>query len=95
MRFLPGKRNCAADFRSRYPALYTQPDDSDEDLAHDLELAMAAATVSALTNNDSITLDDSAVLQATANDPVYQLHVAKVQEGDWHPHRSQEIACLG
>ena len=94
IRYLPGKRNCAADFLSRYPAMKTQPDVADEDLDSDLVVAMATATVAALDLGDRITLDEDTVLQASQDDPTYQLLVARVLDGGWHPQRSQEVACL-
>ena len=55
---------------------------------------MPAATVAALNFDNCLTLDKDRVLQASQQDPVYQLFVAKVLAGDWHPHRAQEIECL-
>ncbi|XP_045137913.1 uncharacterized protein K02A2.6-like [Portunus trituberculatus] len=55
---------------------------------------MAAATVAALNFDDCHTLDKEWVLQTSHQDPVYQLLVAKVLAGNWHPHRAQEIECL-
>lgn len=55
---------------------------------------MAVATVAALELQDSLTLDEDMVLQASRNDPVYQLLLARVLAGDWHPHKSQELVCL-
>ncbi|MPC46001.1 hypothetical protein E2C01_039708 [Portunus trituberculatus] len=55
---------------------------------------MAVATVAALELQDNLTLDKDMVLQASRNDPVYQLLLARVLAGDWHPQRSQELACL-
>ncbi|XP_063889726.1 uncharacterized protein K02A2.6-like [Scylla paramamosain] len=39
-------------------------------------------------------LDESAVRKSAADDPVYQLLLAKVLAADWHPHKAQEVACL-
>ena len=52
---------------------------------------MMAAVVESLDLSDSLTLDGDMVFQ---DDPVYQLLVAKVLAGDWHPQRTQELACL-
>ena len=94
VRYLPGKRNCAADFMSRYPSMKTPPDTTDEEQDEELAAAMAASVVAALDLSDSLTLDEDMVLQASQDDPVYQLLVAKVLAGDWHPQRAQELACL-
>ena len=94
IKYLPGKRNCAADFLSRYPALCAPPDVADEEQANDVEVAVAAATVAALNSDENLILDSSAVAQAAAEDPDYQLLIAKVTAGDWHPHRAQELTCL-
>ena len=34
------------------------------------------------------------VKRAAAEDPIYQLLLAKVMTGDWHQQKAQEIACL-
>ncbi|XP_076050210.1 uncharacterized protein LOC143030874 [Oratosquilla oratoria] len=94
IKYLPGKRNSAADFLSRYPALCAPPDVIDEELANDMEAAVAAATVAVLDSDDQIALENSAVVQAAADDPDYQLLIAKVTAGDWHPQRAQELTCL-
>ncbi|KAK3889447.1 hypothetical protein Pcinc_006555 [Petrolisthes cinctipes] len=78
IKYLPGKCNSAADFLSRYPALCAPPDATDEEDANDMEGAMAAATVAALNCDNCIVLDSTTVVQAAAEDPEYQLLVAKV-----------------
>ena len=93
VKYLPGKHNCAADFLSRYPVL-GESDTTDEEQADDLEVAVAAATVSALAIDELIILDDATVRQVAAEDPEYQLLVSKVSAGDWHQHRARELACL-
>ena len=94
IRYLPGKKNCAADFLSRYPSMKSPPSVLDEEQDEELSVAMAVATVAALDIQESLTLDEDMVLQASRDDPVYQLLVARVLAGDWHPQRSQELACL-
>ena len=94
VRYLPGKKNCAADFLSRYPTMRTPPDAADDDLDGDLSEAVAAATVAALDLGDRLTLDEDMVLQASQDDPAYQLLLAKVLDGGWHRQRSQEATCL-
>ncbi|KAK3882768.1 hypothetical protein Pcinc_012877 [Petrolisthes cinctipes] len=94
IRYLPSKSNCAADFLSRYPTLRAALDTVNEDLATDMEVATVAATTAAFADNGCITLDEVSVKNATIDDPVYQLLVAKVLAGDWCPKRSWEVACL-
>ena len=87
IKYLPGKKNCAADFLSRFPALKATPDEDDRDLDEDLSTAVAAATVSAL--EEGHVIDEEMVKKAAADDPVYQLLVARVLTGDWHPQKAQ------
>lgn len=82
VRYLPGKRNYAADFHSRYPAHNAPPDGQDDKQVEELLGAMAEATLTALNFDDCITLDEDRVLQMSRQDPVYQLLVAKVLAGD-------------
>lgn len=72
----------------------TEPDVVDEEQDEELSVAMAVATVAALDLSECLTLDEDIVLQASQDDPVYQLLVAKVLAGDWHPQRSLELSCL-
>lgn len=94
IKYLPGKRNSAADFLSRYPTLCATPDVMDEEQACYIEMSVASATVAALEDGNCIVLDNTAVVQAAAEDPEYQLLLARVTAGDWHPHRAQELSCL-
>ncbi|XP_066969139.1 uncharacterized protein [Macrobrachium rosenbergii] len=86
------KRNHAADFLSRFPALRTAPDRQDESFNEELMIAM----VSAITENlqEQCTIDENIVEEAALDDPAYQLLVARVTAGDWNPKKSREIACL-
>ena len=93
IKYLPGKRNSAADFLSRYPAMRLPRDTSDEDLEDDLEVAVACATVAAL-GEEVLVLDEECVKSAASSDPVYQLLRARVSAGDWPKQKSQEIVCL-
>ncbi|XP_076049693.1 uncharacterized protein LOC143030430 [Oratosquilla oratoria] len=93
VKYLPGKRNAAADFLSRYPALRSPPSNVDADLDEDLTEAIAAAVIATAGYKGHI-LDESAVRKIAADDPVYQLLLAKVLASDWHQHKSQEVTCL-
>ena len=93
VKYLPGKRNAAADFLSRYPALRSPSTDTDAYLDEDLAEAVAAAVV-ATAGDEGHILDETVVRRFAADDPVYQLLLAKVLAGDWHQHKSQEVACL-
>ncbi|MPC59161.1 hypothetical protein E2C01_053176 [Portunus trituberculatus] len=44
--------------------------------------------------NDSLTLDEDMVLQASHDDSVYQLLIAEVLSHDWYPKRAEEMAYL-
>ncbi|XP_063871052.1 uncharacterized protein K02A2.6-like [Scylla paramamosain] len=72
----------------------TAPGALEEEQDEELSAAMAVATVAALELQDSLILDEDMVLQASRNDPVYQLLLARVLAGDWHPQKSQELVCL-
>ena len=91
IKYLLGKRNSAVDFLSHYPTLCALPDATDEEQASDMKAAMSAATVATFDGSDCIVLDSMAV---AAEELDYQLLLAKVTVGDWHPHRAQELACL-
>ena len=94
VRYLQGKRNYAADFLSRYPAMRAAPDAADSVLDEEVEAAVAAATIAALDLGDRVTLDEEDILVAAQDDPTYQLLLAKVTEDTWHDCKSQEMACL-
>ncbi|KAK8381424.1 hypothetical protein O3P69_018480 [Scylla paramamosain] len=53
----------------------------EEEQDEELSAAMAIATVAALELQDSLTLDEDVVLQASRNDPMYQLLLARVLAG--------------
>ncbi|XP_066981686.1 uncharacterized protein [Macrobrachium rosenbergii] len=93
VRYLPGKRNCAADFLSRFPALRCEPDDKDSELEEDMTAALVAASATAL-EQECLILDEERVKEAASKDPVYQLLAAKVAVNDWCPQKAQEVACL-
>ena len=69
------------------------PDEVDNELDEDLSIAVVSATIEALERDGHI-MDKETVKRAAMDDPVYQLLMAKVLAGDWHPQKSQEIACL-
>lgn len=85
IKYLPGKRNSAAAFLSRYPALRTPPDTEDTDQEVDLIAVMTMEAVVALSQEAGITMDKDVVLDVASEDPVYHLPVARVLAGDWHP----------
>ena len=94
MRFLPGKHNAAADFLSRYPIARSTPDEVDEDQDVAIVAAMSAATIAALDLSGYVTIDEEMVLLVALEDPNYQLLVSRVSNGNWRPHKSQELVCL-
>ena len=93
IKYLPGKRNCAADFLSRFPALCARPDDEDHELEDEMTVAVTMATVDAM-QREELVMDEDTVLSAATDDPVYQLLLAKVSTNDWCEHKVQEVACL-
>ncbi len=82
IKYLPGKRNSAANFLSRYPALREPPDAEDEEQASEVEVAVAAAMVAVLESDENIVMDSVTVVKAAAVDPDSQLLIAKVMAGD-------------
>lgn len=93
VKYLPGKKNCAADALSRYPALAAFPDAEDLDMEEDLTAAVVSAVAAAL-SPEGITMDQETVQRAAVADPSYQLLLTRVTANDWSAHRGQEIACL-
>ena len=53
---------------------------------------MCAATVTTLREDGCITMDKDAVSKAAAKNSWYQILILKVQDNEWHPHKSQEVA---
>ena len=92
MKYLPGKKN-PADFLSRYPALRTNPDSSDEDLAALIETVTIAAVVDTL-HSEYLILDEEEIQRIASEDPVYQNLMAKVMTNDWHDKKSREAPGL-
>lgn len=56
--------------------------------------ATTMVTVAALNNEDGITMDKEAVVEAATRDPIYQLLLVRVLADDWHLEKAQELACL-
>ncbi|MPC28205.1 hypothetical protein E2C01_021401 [Portunus trituberculatus] len=48
----------------------------------------------AMAEHESHVLEESVVRRFAADDPMYQLQLAKVLAADWHQRKSQEVACL-
>ena len=94
IKYLPGKKNCAADTLSRYPSLRADPEGDDVELSDDIMVAMATAVVTALEVDDVIVMDQETVINAARSDPAYQLLFARVCNGDWPSSKSQDIGCL-
>ena len=94
VKYLPGKRNCAADTLSRYPVLQTSPEKEDLDFNDDVTVAMATATTAALGEELNVVMDQDTVASAAQDDPVYQLLISRVSSNDWPRSKAQEIECL-
>ena len=88
VKYLPGKKNCAADALSRYPALAASPDAEDLDMEEDLTAAVVSAVAAAL-GQEGITMDQENVQRAAVSDPSYQLLLTRVLANDWAAHRGQ------
>ena len=56
--------------------------------------AVTIAAVEEVLLSDYMAFKESDIQKAAADDPVYQMLVAKVLASDWHAQRSQEAACL-
>ena len=89
---MPGKKN-TADFLSRYPSLRSTPDPTDENISDEIKVTVIAA-VDEVTHEGRLTINDEDIEKAAAEDPVYQMLIAKVQNGGWHTQRAQEVQCL-
>ena len=92
MKYLPGKKN-PADHLSRYPALKSQPEEADEDLAAHIEEITIAAVIDTL-HSEQIALKDEDIQSIAAEDAVYQMLVSKVKDGSWTTSKAQEPTCL-
>ena len=74
IKYLPGKRNSAADFLSHFPALKaTDPSHHDVELDEELAAVVVTATIAAAQGEGGI-LDEESVRKAAADDPVCYLH---------------------
>lgn len=94
LRYLPGKKNCAADTLSRYPVLKEYPDGEDVEQEEEMAAAMIAATLAALDAVEGVVLDHTSLVRATASDPTYQMLMNRVRAGDWPTSRAQELYNL-
>lgn len=94
IKYLPGKKNSAADALSRFPSIKARPEAEDCEQEEELRVAVCAATLAALSPDDCITLDEDNVREAARDDPVYQSLLAKVRSDDWHTHKAQEPPCM-
>ena len=94
IKYLPGKKNCAADTLSRYPSLRANPDKDDVDLSDDIMVAMVTSLTAALEIDDVIVMDQETVKSAAQEDLAYQSLLTRVSNGDWARSKNQEIECL-
>lgn len=81
IKYLPGKRNSAADFLSRHPALCAPPDATNEEQSNNVEVMVAVVTASAFESDDCVVMDSKTVMEAAAEDSDYQLLITKVAAG--------------
>ena len=94
IKYLPGKKNCAADALSRFPSIRSKPEAEDCEQEEELCAAVSAATLASLGHDGCAILDESSVREAARNDPVYQMLLAKVLADDWHVHKAREAPCM-
>lgn len=78
IKYLPGKKNSAADLLSRFPSIKARPEEEDCKQEEELRVVVCAATLAALSPDGCIILDEGEVREAARDDPVYQSLLAKV-----------------
>ncbi|MEL6805185.1 MAG: RNase H-like domain-containing protein, partial [Bacteroidota bacterium] len=93
MKYLPGKKNSAADTLSRYPVIRSNISVKEEREDGVMNEVCIAALTSSLAD-DVITMDWSSVSEAAENDPDYQLLRRCVSEEGWPVSRSQAAPSL-
>lgn len=82
IKYLPGKFNSAADALSSFLGMNAEPDTENSEQEEELQVAVCSATLTALSQDDCITLDEDDVREAARDDPVYPGLLAKARTGD-------------
>lgn len=94
VRYIKGKTNCAADALSRYPALASAPEESDEADDEAVCAAMAAAAAEATTDDVGHVVDLHHVKEEALKDEEYQLLHECVANNGWGERKDSEPAAL-
>ncbi|XP_064098515.1 uncharacterized protein LOC135209691 [Macrobrachium nipponense] len=87
VKYIPGKKNSAADTLSRYPVIRSPINASDSEMEEEVESSSVAALITSL-RDDVITLDWNSVKKAAESDVEYQLLKSMVAAGSWPVSRN-------
>ena len=93
VKYIPGKKNSAADTLSRYPVVRSKTTIDDDEEDGSLNEACIASMTSSLAD-DVITVDWNTLSEVADQDPDYQLLRCHVSEGSWPASRSHVEPCL-
>ena len=94
VKYLPGKRNTAADTLSRYPSLRAEPEADDEEFSNEMTVAMATATAAALADDDGVVVDEETIIMEAAKDATYRQLYSRVLKQDWPKSKALENVNL-
>ena len=94
IRYVKGKTNCTADALSRYPALISAPEESDESDDEAVCAAMAVAAAEAAEDDDGRMVDLRQVEMEALKDEEYQLLHECVANIGWSERKDSEPAAL-
>ncbi|XP_064100950.1 uncharacterized protein K02A2.6-like [Macrobrachium nipponense] len=93
MKYIPGKKNSAADTLSRYPVIRSPINASDSEMGEEVESSRIAALITSL-SDDVITLDWNSVKKAAESDVEYQLLKSMVAAGSWPVSRNLVVSSI-